>query len=376
MAGGSRRRVRRSVANASNRLQESVGNLPAPPPQRRRRFVPSNAIGINPDATPLVLEPVDEVINLPTQVEPDYVHVCTPKKRPVNRDSWKSRQLHLIRRDYRPCGCTRLACDEKLCPDQVERLRSHLFGLRAYNDQQAVLFRLLERVEKKRPNGNDESRRQCSFKYFFPNEDGTLTQVCKLQFLNLFSMNRARLLKLQKEKRDGLLSPKGDTRGKHDVRPNKVSSDVVMKMIEFIIEILKAQGSRSHFSRGKHAVGTIFLPHTLSIRHLHKAFLLQEQPEYISQVLRFHQFESDAITLRPLVTLDWFRTTFNKYFGKVKFRLPKTDECGTCLTLRNKIEMVEQENPNDPALPFVRFFHHCRYILIGAELFHSFCVIA
>ena len=344
--------MRQSVNNANNRLPAASNNLPEPPP-RRRRFRASNAVSIDRSARALVLDPIDEVNNLPTQVEPDYEHVSAPKKRPVNRESWKVRQLHLQRRDYRPCGCTRLACDENLCPDQIQRVRDHFFGLRAYNDQQAVLFRLIEREQKAAGAGNSESRRQATFKYYFPNEDGTRTRVCKTQFLNLFSMNRDRLLKLQREKREGLVSPRPDGRGKHDVRPNRVSIEVVTSMIEFIVDILKEKGSRSHFCRGKHADGTIFLPHTLSIRHLHHAFLVKHQPEYISEVLRFKQFQSDAVTLKPLVTLEWFRETFNKHFGKVKFRLPKTDECGTCLALRNKIEMVQKDNPDDPALPFV-----------------------
>ena len=169
-------------------------------------------------------------------------------------------------------------------------------------------------------------------------------------------MNRARLEKLQAEKREGFLSPKPDGRGKHNTRPRKISDDIVKKAEDYVLEVVKTRGSRSHFNRGKHAKGTIFLPHTLSIRHLHRGFLKEHDPEFIEQLVRFEEFILQAPPPRkPIVTLEWFRETlFNQKFGKVKFRLPKTDECGTCLTLRTKIDMEKKRDPNNPAIPFVR----------------------
>ena len=138
MAGGSRRRIRQRLESAERGAQQR--SVSRPNQRRRRTGRVSSALSIHPNQTPLELETVNDVVVLPTEIEPDYAHEFTPKKKPINRESWKSRQLHLKRREYQPCGCKALACDEKLSAEMVNNIREHFFGFREYNDQQKYFF--------------------------------------------------------------------------------------------------------------------------------------------------------------------------------------------------------------------------------------------
>lgn len=76
------------------------------------------------------------------------------------------------------------------------------------------------------------------------------------------------------EKKDpSLFSPKSDGRGKHSKRPRAVSQDVVHSLREFIVDLLRSKGTPSHYVR-RHSNGTIYLPHTTTLRHIHEMVLV------------------------------------------------------------------------------------------------------
>lgn len=151
--------------------------------------------------------------------------------------------------------------------------RHHLISMRAYNEEQRFLFPLFvcETVKRSRV---DSSRRNRSWKHFIPVAgEGMRLEVCRTQFQRVFAIGNERLQKMQREKSSGLLSPKPDERGKQtENRPRRVKETIRQNAIDFVLDVIRKKGTVSHYRR-RHAQGTIYLPHTMSIRHLWEGFM-------------------------------------------------------------------------------------------------------
>lgn len=321
-------------------------------PSSRARF--SRTITVANEA--INIQPVGLVSVPQKEVEPDWEPNLRPKKRVVNKDQWKRRKLSLVRRDYQSCGCTRLNCGSKFSEEDIKTIRDHFISIREYADQQTFLFGLVRMKHNRLPSDDDEHAvsRRATFQYFLPCKSSNYTEVrvCFKQFLNMFSINHSRLEKIQDEKRRGLLSPRADQRGKHSNRPNKISAPLRNNIIDHVVEVIQRHGQRSHFLR-RHAEGTIYLPHTFSIRAIWEAFLERHQPAFLEEQRQVDQYVIAERSLSPMVTLRRFSDLFNEVFGFIKFRLPKTDECGTCLTFRNHIESLKKNNTDNSIIQLV-----------------------
>lgn len=329
--------------------------LPHQPPLRGRRRTPalrlSSAEEIDPNTDPIEETRVEEEELRVDDVDPEFEHTSTPRKRVADPSKWKQRQLKLQRREYRGCGCKRLKCDTKMTAEDVTGLRDTFNGFRDYNDQQKFLFSMISMIPTKQHlHQGEQSRRSKTFHYDLRLSSGDKLRVCKLQFLNVFSISDDRLQKLQLELKSGFLTPKKDLRGSHKTRPKAVTPELKNLAIDFVLEIVRLKGTRSHYQR-RHSAGTVYLPHTLSVRRIWECFLAENDLAYTQQ-RELHRQHGVPMSRKPLITEDWFRDfLFAKEFGYVKFRLPKTDECGTCLSSRQHIAECEAKLkaglPND-----------------------------
>lgn len=124
-----------------------------------------------------------DVVASPTVVNSDYEFQPRPKKRQFNRVGWKSRQLKLVRRDYKPCKCEILKrCYEKFPNDTfVETIRNEYFGFREYADQQKFIWSLIEkRAATDRCLDNAARQRAPQFRYRLPDPNEAREMIVKL----------------------------------------------------------------------------------------------------------------------------------------------------------------------------------------------------
>lgn len=142
-------------------------------------------------------------------------------------------------------------------------------------------------------------------------------------------------------------------------RPMKVPDSIRADIIEYILDIVKHHGKICHYSRARHRDDTIYISKEFSIRAMWEGFIALHQPFFWEAVSRAHQKGSSVPRDRndnkitALVLQKCFTLVFNDNFGFIKFFTPKTDECGTFLTLRTKIRMEKDRNANNVAIPFL-----------------------
>lgn len=147
----------------------------------------SDSIRLDNGVQPIIISTIDRESNVvvPNEIEPDFEHVDTPRKRSINRNAWKCRQLNLIRREMSGCGCARLKCDDRISDNDALRIKDHFYSLRDYDDQQRYLFSFIDLHGRARPrranNGNDDSRRKNTFRYYMQGADGQRLRVCKVR---------------------------------------------------------------------------------------------------------------------------------------------------------------------------------------------------
>ena len=177
-----------------------------------------------------------------------------------------------------------------------------------------------------------------------------MTGVCLEQFINVVSISRDRLTKLKKEmlrcicEGAPFFSPDKDKRGKHDNRPLRVAEEVRESIHEYMGIVLRKHGTVAHYSR-RHARNTIYLPATMNVPGVWTGWLQyaistglnghEETSQYLAHVVLNRENSSATITAKPLVTREWF--------AALKFFRPKTDQCATCSSMLNKIELFKTE---------------------------------
>lgn len=307
------------------------------------------------DCNPIEIHPPEEIVLPSRNVEPDWQFEARSRKKPRRPETWKCHTRTLKRRDYSPCQCKR-QCGSLFAEGEVEKIREHFFSMREYSQEQNFLFGMIRMVEAKRPTEGTRAQFQFIVHGLRP-QDGTEEtstrdiQVCQKQFLNMFSMNADRLKKLQKEKKSGFLSPAADRRGKHDNRPHRIEPSLEVKVMEYIINFIRIHGQKSHFLR-RHSANSIYISHTFSPRQLWTSFLSLHQQEYLDAEARREEKRIQH-NIKPIVSLKWFAELFRSKFGFVKFRTPKTDECGECLAFRTQLTALKKEDPNNPVIPAV-----------------------
>lgn len=188
-----------------------------------------------------------------------------------------------------------------------------------YNSQTHHLAKKCVQLDdvKRRYTEEAVSRRQCSFKYYFPTGNTHRIQVCQKVLCQIYKITPRRLQKLQEKLKFD--KPLADLRGKHSNRPNRIN-DSVKNAIRVHIEKLPKQ--ESHYSR--HRSEKLCLSPDLNIKKLFNLFV-KENPNI-------------DCTLRAYT--DVFRGEFN-----IRFGLPRSDSCGYCDRLY--MQLVACNNDDD-----------------------------
>uniref|UniRef100_A0A8D8VMW4 Uncharacterized protein n=2 Tax=Cacopsylla melanoneura TaxID=428564 RepID=A0A8D8VMW4_9HEMI len=155
--------------------------------------------------------------------------------------------------------------------------------------------------------------------------DGEKTKVCLQFFSNVLQIGQKRLRTIQQKYAQGFVVIK-DSRGCHDNRPHKISSDV-WEMVEQHWESIPH--GESHYCASKSSRKYFENPE-LTVMKLYKLFCkLYKQRKHTE------------------VKLDY--KTYHRYFkthSRFSFRKPRTDMCDFCESSKIKLQVNPQDSCN------------------------------
>lgn len=180
-----------------------------------------------------------------------------------------------------------------------------------------------QRTYKKKTK-NEVSRRKYTVSYFVK-VNGTDVQICKKEFLAVHGLQKSkkRVDLLQQQISAGFATPKSDGRGKHSNHKNKVPEEAYRLAKEHIESIPRYT---SHYSRKKNP-GKSYIDHDLNITSLYFEYYIPWCEER---------------GIQP-VSKDKYRRIFCTDFN-IGFKLPKSDTCKTCDSLKIKIDDTTDSN--------------------------------
>lgn len=184
---------------------------------------------------------------------------------------------------------------------------------------------------KRRRHGNYEdsanSRRQATVYFTLPNGKGDILQVCKKTFMNVYDITKRRIETIVKAKKNGELTFT-EKRG-NKKRNRKFSKDDESLIIEHVNSFPK---EKSHYTRSRSDKD--YLSQDLNINRLFRAF--QEKNP------------------KSNITYRYYYQTFKRFFPNLSFHHPRSDTCGTCDLLHNKI----RTDPNNKEAKTKLDIHH------------------
>lgn len=175
----------------------------------------------------------------------------------------------------------------------------------------ALLFNNIEKVPIKRTRKGAVKHKSASYKYAVISE-GKRIPVCKTALVNLYQTSRKKIEIIQNKIKSGAAAPSPDKRGKHNVRPHKISEDVKKSAIE---HISKFPAEESHYSRNCN-IHKKYLSPLLSISKMHKLYI---------EECTLNKLPEKFCKLRASYYRHVFVTHFNLSFGE-----PRSDTCSTC----------------------------------------------
>lgn len=118
-------------------------------------------------------------------------------------------------------------------PRQIA-LRDDFLSTGDYEIQNALLFSMVRRVlPVERTTAPGASRRQATYKYFLPNEDGIMEEVCKLTLQNALGVTPNRIRSIQERISTGRLIVQ-DRKGSHTKRPHTITQNVRNDIVNHI----------------------------------------------------------------------------------------------------------------------------------------------
>lgn len=252
----------------------------------------------------------------------------TKKKKKTGRVRDVMKTLRATTHELGPdCRCKRFHCFTSICEPERRRIIREFNDLGDTNAQNAYLGGLITvlPVMRRRPRKNEDEARinTASFSYRVRiSENGKVRDVtvCIKAFISLHGITDRRVRYVRDSLvRDGK-SPT-DKRGKHDVRPHKLSDETKGKAIDFIKSL---KGRKSHYSLKESS--KVYLPDTLNISKLHRMYI-EQNPDHKMQ------YES-------------FRCIFENNFN-ISFGYPRKDTCSTCDTMKADIFSLTEKSKSN-----------------------------
>ena len=140
--------------------------------------------------------------------------------------------------------------------------------------------------------------RSGSFKFSFamPGVDGVPIPICRVAFMNVFSLGSVKLSNLTKrmtgqyQKADSetvsvpAIGIDGRGRSKENVK-NRIDAELVNAARCYIVRIVKRDGIPSHYLQNQQACEIIYMPSSSSIKELWKGFLSDHDPYSFTKVV-------------------------------------------------------------------------------------------
>lgn len=191
-------------------------------------------------------------------------------------------------------------CSVKFSKEQREKLFFDFYKLNV-NDKNALLYSCISKVNVQRQRKNANKHKSSSFHYMVKNECETV-RVCKTALAAIFKIGRGKIDHIQKFIKAGHSIPPPDCRGKHMIRPHRISPEVV----DYIKDHIRSFSCQeSHYSQTKNMQPKKFLSPLLSLRKMYCLYLgevsANDKPE---------QFKVTESTYRHI-----FSSKFNISFG-------------------------------------------------------------
>lgn len=255
--------------------------------------------------------------NMSTHCSEDQEAV--PKKRSRNVHLWKKniRKAKKIRgetytnatgniinaKTFQPIICKSFKKFHNFVSDAKQKeLNDAFYNLGNYDLQTAYLFGLIKVINKKRTYKGtvDSDKRSFSREYYLP-IGGKEERVCKMFFIELFSVSDGRITRLLKTKLVGGTPPQ-DQRGKHS--GNKTNNTIINKIKDFINTFSSYE---SHYSRIKN-LNRKYLSPSLNLKIIYNLYKNE-----ISEPVSYYVFKD----------------VFNKEFN-LHFHAPISDSCKKC----------------------------------------------
>lgn len=229
------------------------------------------------------------------------------------------------------CKCFRHKCFKVISPEERQQIISRFNALGDYNKQNQYLSGLISVIPvQRRRNRKDDaeaSNHVSSYSYRVRariNGSDTLQDitVCHKGFIALHGITNRRVQSIKKHLTE-FGNFKIDSRGKHKNRPNQLSEETRLKVLDFIKSL---KGRKSHYSLKD--TSKVYLPAELDKAKLHRMYNDSNKEHTIG--------------------LTTFREIFDSNFN-ISFGYPRKDTCSNCGVLKSEISVLEGKmlNPTD-----------------------------
>lgn len=307
---------------------------------------------------------VEEVTEEPDECKRGRKRLRQPEKwtkKHVKKPGLRKNSPRVDLSNYAEC-CKKL-CIQKFTTSHLNKVRDDFEKL-FYEEQNLYLNGVLHRCVTKKSSGHSRKQNptvsssgkkvgrppaeesQFSFHYSIRNEKGIVVRVCQKAFCAVHGFG-PKCLQVLRRKVQAPGEPsitctvEPDQRGKHDNR--HVISEDVRDLIRAHIQSFP--GRHSHYSRGDNS-GRIYLSPELSIARLYQDFLQKHDPEFVAiqkenQKRRIYH-EAPQEVRKPLVSEHFYHDLFVNEFN-IHFGFPRSDSCGTCDSLRIKIDQASTD---------------------------------
>lgn len=276
---------------------------------------------------------------------------CTPKKS-RNPDQWKRnvrKRMFQEGKEYEETrktkkgkitkkiqekamkkGCDekcRMKCTNKVSEEARKKIYDAYYSLKSITEKRNFIASRVSEVStqrnRKRKSTNETKRRNrnVAYKYSFVSEDDSTANIaiCQKMFLDTLVISKTMIKTLFATKREATGKIEEDNRGRHG-KQRRICSERMKNVIDHIKTFKVID---SHYVRK--SVSAQFLPAELSIREMHRLFILHCEEKNI-----------------PHENYHFYKRIFKRKFN-LKFQKPKKDQCSKCTQFQNLLTPTNEE---------------------------------